>query len=582
MKYCGVLSLKDDEDSGLSQIYCMNQPIASVNLSSIMSVHYETALRQVLKDKIINMFGIRCKILSFNSGYYEAMLLETVFGTTVRVRNKTTVTEFLSQAIPYTLELQDKHISVVRKFKTECVVIMDYGTYFLPYDLIKRSINTYTFAELYDAVTPEFRSADLMNYRKGVVHVFKGAITLRRFRPDTYKYGIYMFDEPIGDIDMSGITNETQLLQALRKTNYQYKNMVFHFEFLSKDGVVIRNTLTGNTINITESKTPLDFMETFVGGKFRIEDLEFTITGVDDYRLYVRFKGVDARLNIRCSDTVFSKRSLKSLRYSLSREHDLINYQVYSYMTGIITGVRRYAWTHINLFGQTICQLPKSHVGTSDVRKALIGSVFKIGGIPFFITNIQNNHVILFSDLLKYDIRIDEFDTKEDLFRKILLAMPLGVDASENERLLKLAMEGELNGEDTIAKDGIFEDLFTRQELDASLELLNELGKLSFTDRDLWNARYAKTVNRDAADKEHNSRMCNEVSKVARCRQHEKQAERQRMSKNYLDRIYIETVQDRLYGGGYQVYNTQAQICDAINEYYNRDMGFSFGELDVY
>ena len=33
MKYCGVLSLKDDEDSGLSQIYCMNQPIASVNLS---------------------------------------------------------------------------------------------------------------------------------------------------------------------------------------------------------------------------------------------------------------------------------------------------------------------------------------------------------------------------------------------------------------------------------------------------------------------------------------------------------------------------------------------------------------------
>ena len=372
------------------------------------------------------MFGIRCKILSFNSGYYEAMLLETVFGTTVRVMNKTTVTEFLSQAIPYTLELQDKHISVVRKFKTECIVIMDYGTYFLPYDLIQRSINTYTFAELYDAVTPEFRSADLMDYHKGVVHVFKGAITLRRFRPDTYKYGIYMFDESIGDIDMSGITNETQLLRALRKTNYQYKNMVFHFEFLSKDGVVIRNILTGNTINITESKTPLDFMETFIGGKFRIEDLEFTITGVGDYCLYVRFKGVDARLSIRCSDTDFSKRSLKSLRYSLNREHDLINYQVYSYMTGIVTGVCRYAWTNINLFGQTICQLPKSHVGTSDVRKALIGRVIKIGGIPFFITNIQNNHVILFSDLLKYDIRIDEFDTKEDLFRKILLAFLWG------------------------------------------------------------------------------------------------------------------------------------------------------------
>ena len=76
--------------------------------------------------------------------------------------------------------------------------------------------------------------------------------------------------------------------------------------------------------------------------------------------------------------------------------------------------------------------------------------------------------------------------------------------------------------------------------------------------------------------------VCNEVSKVARCRQHEKQVECQRMSKRYLDRIYIETVQDRLYGGGYQVYNTQAQICDAINEYYNRDMGFSFGELDIY
>ena len=124
--------------------------------------------------------------------------------------------------------------------------------------------------------------------------------------------------------------------------------------------------------------------------------------------------------------------------------------------------------------------------------------------------------------------------------------------------------------------------LFTRQELDASLALLNELGQLSFTDRDLWNARYAKTVNRDEADKAHSSRVCNEVSKVARCRQHEKQVECQRMSKRYLDRIYIETVQDRLYGGGYQVYNTQAQICDAINEYYNRDMGFSFGELDIY
>ena len=251
-------------------------------------------------------------------------------------------------------------------------------------------------------------------------------------------------------------------------------------------------------------------------------------------------------------------------------------------MTGIVTGICRYAWTSINLFGQTICKLPKSHIETSDVRKALIGRVFKIGGIPFLITNIRNNHVTLFSDLLKYDIRIDEFDTKEDLFRKILLAMPLGVDTSEKERLLKLAREGELNGEDTIAKDGVFENLFTRQELDASLVLLNELGKLSFTDRDLWNARYAKTVNRDEADKKHSSRVHNEVSRVARCRQYEKQVERQRMSKHYLDRIYIETVQDRLYGGGYQVYNTQAQICDAINEYYNRDMGFSFGELDIY
>ena len=73
-----------------------------------------------------------------------------------------------------------------------------------------------------------------------------------------------------------------------------------------------------------------------------------------------------------------------------------------------------------------------------------------------------------------------------------------------------------------------------------------------------------------------------EISRVARHRQLEKQAERQRASEHYLDRIYIETVQDRLYGGGYQVFNTKAQICDAINEYYNRDMGFSFGESKVY
>src|SRR5699024_1908784 len=113
------------------------------------------------------------------------------------------------------------------------------------------------------------------------------------------------------------------------------------------------------------------------------EDLEFTITGVDNYRLYVRFKGVDARLSIRCSDTDFSKRSLKYLRYNLNREHDLIKYQIYSYMTGIVTGICRYDWTNINLFGQTICQLPKSHVGTSDVRKALIGRVFKLGVFLF-------------------------------------------------------------------------------------------------------------------------------------------------------------------------------------------------------
>lgn len=582
MKYCGVLSLKDDEDSGLSQIYCMNQHIASVNLSSIMSVHYETALSQLLRGKTISLFGIRCKILSFNSGYYEAMLLETVFGTQVRVRNKTTVTEFLSQAIPHTLGLQDKSISVVRKFKTECVVIMDYGTYILPYDLIKRCINTYTFDELYDAVTPEFRSADIMDYRKGVIHVFKGAITLRRFRPDTYEYGIYMFDKPVGDIDMSGITNEIQLLRALRKNDYSYKNMVFHFEFLSKDGVVIRNVITGSTINITESKTPLDFMETFIGGKFKVEDLEFTITGIDEGCLYVNFKGVDARLSIRATDTEFNKRSLKSLRYGLHRDHDLFEYQVYSYMTGIITGVCRYAWTSIDLFGQTICKLPKIKVGTSDVRKALIGKVIDIGGIPFLIVNIQNNHVILFSDLLKYDIRIDEFDTKEDLLRKVISAMPLGVDTFEKERLLKLSKSGELNGEDTIAKEGVFENLFTRQELDASLALLSELSKIDFSERDLWNARYAKTVNQDESSQVHNSKMRTEISRIVRHRQLEKQTERQRVSEHYLDRIYIETVQDRLYGGGYQVFNTQAQICDAINEYYGEDMRFSFGVAEVY
>lgn len=582
MKYCGVLSLKDDEDSGLSQIYCMNQHIASVNLSSIMSVHYETALSQLLRGKTISLFGIRCKILSFNSGYYEAMLLETVFGTQVRVRNKTTVTEFLSQAIPHTLGLQDKSISVVRKFKTECVVIMDYGTYILQYDLIKRCINTYTFDELYDAVTPEFRSADITDYRKGVIRVFKSAIALRRFRPDTYEYGIYMFDEPVGDIDMSGITNEVQLLRALRKKDYSYKNMVFHFESLSKDGVVIRNVLTGSTINITEYKTPLDFMETFIGGKFKVEDLEFNITGIDEGCLYINFKGVDARLSIRATDTEFNKRSLKSLRYILHREHNLIDYQVYSYMTGIVTGICRYAWTSIDLFGQTVCKLPKTHIGTANVRKALIGKVIDIGGIPFLIVNIQNNHVILFSDLLKCDIRIDEFDTKEDLFRKVISAIPLGVDASEKERLLKLSKRGELNGEDTIAKEGVFENLFTRKDLDASLLLLNELSKLDFSEQDLWSARYAKTVNRDEAKQSHSFKMRVEISRVARHRQLEKQAERQRASEHYLDRIYIETVQDRLYGGGYQVFNTQAQICDAINEYYNRDMGFSFGESKVY
>ena len=86
---------------------------------------------------------------------------------------------------------------------------------------------------------------------------------------------------------------------------------------------------------------------------------------------------------------------------------------------------------------------------------------------------------------MKCDIRIDEFDTKEDLFRKVISAIPLGVDVSEKERLLKLSKRGELNGEDTIAKKGVFENLFTRKDLVASLLLLNELSKLDFSEQDL-------------------------------------------------------------------------------------------------
>ena len=553
MKSCGILGLTRKKDS-IYEVSCFNKPIYSLNLKGVAKPNIEAVVKQNLIGKTVNICGVTCKIISLSNGYYEDMLVHTVFGTDVTLVNKLSKCKFLSMAIPSKFSIEGNDICMCNMVGSQvCVVVDNYG-YTLHCEKVVKPINEYTFDEFKSCLEP-LSTATEDDFHKGVFTLFNGSVRFVRSEAGNTLYNVYVMGADVGYIEFEHLFGDYHILSLLKYKVFKIQGIPFKFLGTYKTGMYIANVITHSRFYLTKDKTFDDFKKSIENTSFEVGSTDYMVLKVERkfLRIAIGSSIVGIKLSVFRDGKLPTQEQLKNaLVYdSATRESEKFT----SYLSGVLWTRKDGQDTEICLFGHTIKRFHGELGSLQDIERVLCGTVIDILHIPMIITSIAPYNIILDSNLLDSSIRIVSYSTRYSIRRNMVLALPKAVLASLGD----IGNRSKWTVDDM---DKILSTVFSKEILEDSRKQLLSLGK-DFT-RDSINKLRTSTQRKFGVKSRSKDSKLDELD----------------ISKKYLSLSKLPSKQEHTYGNGYMTYNTEAQIRDAISEYYGKDMGFRLPSMD--